>query len=146
MKEALIQLAAAFVGALGFGLLFGLRRRHLFAASLGGLLAWGVYLLTTRWLGEGFMPNFFASAFSVFYAELLAHLLKSPATLYLTPAIIPLVPGGSLYYAMSWAVQGEMEQARAYGMATLKAALAIAAGISIVLALRELQTRRPANG
>ena len=39
MKEILIQLVTAFLGSLGFALLFGLRRRYLFPAALGGLLA-----------------------------------------------------------------------------------------------------------
>ena len=58
------------------------------------------------------------------------------------PAIIPLVPGGTLYYAMSFAVHGELEQARSYGMRALLSALAIAGGISLVTVLRELRTRR----
>ena len=45
MRDVLIQLATAFLGAFGFSLMFGLRRRYVFAASLGGLLAWAVYLL-----------------------------------------------------------------------------------------------------
>ncbi len=142
MKQLVIQLLAAFLGALGFSLLFGLRRRYLAAASLGGLLAWAICLLAEHFLHDVFFSNLLASAFAVFYAEALAHLLKCPATLFITPSIIVLVPGGSLYYTMSWAVRGDMEQARLYGAATLKAALAIAGGISIVLALRELHARR----
>ena len=142
MKESLIQLAAAFLGSLGFSLVFGLRRRYLFAASLGALLAWAVYLLAEHTVGIAFLSNLLATAFAVVYAEVLAHRLKCPATLFLTPGIIPMVPGGSLYYAMSSVVRGEMTAARAYGAATLHAALAIAAGISIVLAVRELNARR----
>ena len=142
MKQIVIQLIAAFFGSLGFSLLFGQRRRYLLVSSLGGLLAWAVYLLAQRLLGAPFFSNLLAAAFSVLWAEALAHLLKSPATLFLTPAILPLVPGGELYYAMSSAVRGEMEAARLHGAATLRAALAIGAGISLVLALRELHAKR----
>ena len=136
-----IQLAGAFFGSMGFALLFGLPRRYLFAASLGGLLAWAVSLLTDSLLHVAFLSNLLAAAFSVFYAEALARLLKTPATLFLTPAILPLVPGGSLYETMSYAVRGELELASVRGHATLSAALAIAAGISIVLAIRELRPK-----
>ena len=136
-----IQLAGAFFGSMGFALLFGLPRRYLFAASLGGLLAWAVYLLTDSLLHAVFLSNLLAGAFSVIYAEALARLLKTPATLFLTPAILPLVPGGSLYETMSYAVRGELELASVRGHATLSAALAIAAGISIVLAIRELRPK-----
>ena len=76
------------------------------------------------------------------YAELLARFMRTPATLFVIPAVIPLVPGSSLYYAMSCVVQRDLASAREYGTQTLEFALAIAAGMSFVLAGRELQTRR----
>ena len=142
MQTILLQLLTAFLGSLGFALLFGLHRQSLLPASLGGLLAWGVYLLTEALLHSAFLAALIASVLSLLYAELMARLQKKPATLFVVPAIIPLVPGSSLYYAMSSAVRGEMGQARAYGSQTLLTALAIAAGISLVIALRELRTRR----
>ena len=45
MRDIVIQLVTAFAGSLGFALLFHVRREKLLLASLGGLLAWGVYLL-----------------------------------------------------------------------------------------------------
>ena len=142
VKDVLFQLAAAFVGALGFALIFGMRRRYLFAASRGALLGWGVYLLAEHFLQSSFLPPLFAAAFALSYSEIMAKILKTPATLFVIPAIIPLVPGGSLFYTMSYAVHRDLVNARIYGMRTGETALAIAAGISIVLAARELHTRR----
>ncbi len=142
MKDVIIQLVTAFLGSLGFTLLFGLRRRYLFAASLGGVLAWGVYLAVEAWMKQGFLACLIAAAFAVLYAELLARKLKTPATLFVIPAIVPLVPGSSLYYAMSSAVQGDLISARSYGTQTLVYALAIAAGISLVTAIRQLKTKK----
>ena len=142
MKEIVIQLLSAFAGGFGFALIFGMRRRYLFFASLGALLGWGVYLLTDSLLDSYFLPPLFAAAFAVTYAELMARVLKTPATLFVIPAIIPLVPGGSLFYTMSYAVRGDAEGARLSGIQTLESALAIAFGISLVLALRELKTKK----
>ena len=137
-----VQIAAAFFGSLGFALLFGLRRRYLLPAALGGMLSWGLYLLLDHLFSSLFLACFASSAFSMVYAELLSHIMRCPATLFVTPAVIPLVPGSSLYYAMSYAVQRDTASARAYGSQTLEFALAIAAGMSFVLACRELHTRR----
>jgi len=142
MIHIVTQLISAFVGALGFALIFGMRRRYLFAASLGALLGWGVYMLVDYLLGDVFLPSLAAAAFALTYSEMMAKALKTPATLFVIPAIIPLVPGGSLYYTMSFAVHRDIENARLYGVRTAESALAIAAGISIVLAIRELRTRR----
>lgn len=142
MKTAIIQLLTAFISSLGFSMLFGLRRRFLVFAALGGLLCWGVYLGMDAWLHREFLSCLMASSFAVVYAELLARRLKTPATLFVVPSILPLVPGGSLYYTMENIVHGRMEAARSFGQQTLIAALAIAAGISFVVALREIQTRK----
>ena len=142
MIPILIQLGTAFLGSLGFALLFGLRRHYLLPAALGGMLSWGIYLLVRSLLVSPFLACLAASAFSVVYAELLARWMRSPATLFMIPAVIPLVPGSSLYYAMSCVVQRDLENAREYGAQTLEFALAIAAGMSFVLAFRELRTRR----
>ncbi|MBE7005246.1 MAG: threonine/serine exporter [Ruminococcaceae bacterium] len=142
MKEIAVQLTAAFLGSLGFSLVFGLHRRYLFAASAGGAMAWGVFLAAQAWLGTDFLPCLIASAFAVLYSELMARRLKTPATLFAIPSVLPLLPGGSLYYAMSHAVRGELDEARAFGTKTLLYALAIAAGISIVVAFRALREKR----
>ena len=142
MKTALIQLLTAFVSSLGFSMLFGLRRRFLPYAALGGLLCWGIYLGMDAWTHREFLSCLVAASFAVVYAELLARRLKTPATLFVVPAILPLLPGGSLYYTMENVVHGRLEEARSYGTQTLVVALAIAAGISFVVALREIQTRK----
>ncbi|MCR5663583.1 MAG: threonine/serine exporter family protein [Oscillospiraceae bacterium] len=142
MKEAWIQLLTAFVSTLGFTMVFGLRRRYIFASSLGGLLTWGVYLLADLWRGHLFLSCLLAAAFAVIYAEVLARRLKTPATLFVVPAILPLVPGSALYYTMSSIVHGDIAAAKSYGSQTLTIALAIAAGISVVMALRELQMKK----
>lgn len=138
----LIQLLTAFLGSLGFALLFGVRPKHLVLAALGGMVAWGVYLAMEQWLGMPFLSCLAASVFAVVYAELMARVRKIPALLFTVPAIIPLVPGATLYYAMSEVVRGDLAQARAYGTETLLAALAIAGGISFVIVFRELRTTR----
>ncbi len=142
MRDTIIQLASAYFGSLGFSLLYGMRRRYLFTASLGGVLCWGVYRTAEFLFDQNFLSCLMAAAFAVVYAEFLAHRLKSPATLFVIPAVLPLVPGSSLYYAMDNAVRGQYQEASSFGELTLESALAIAAGMSIVIAFRELRTRR----
>ncbi|MBQ2061306.1 MAG: threonine/serine exporter family protein [Oscillospiraceae bacterium] len=142
MKDIVIQLLAAFFGGLGVALLFGMRSRHLLPAAIGGVLAWGVYLGVDALIHSDFLACLVASAFAVIYAEMMARWRKTPATLFVIPGIVPLVPGSSLYNTMSCVVRGEMAGAKNYGTKTLLCALAIAAGISIVTALREIQTKK----
>ena len=140
MKDIIIQLIAAFGGSLGFALLYRLRFRHLLFASFAGMLTWGVYLTVHSFVEGSFIPCLTASVFAVILSEILAHLRKCPATLFLLPSLIPLVPGGSLYYTMSSTVRGDLAAAGEYGLETVICAFAIAAGISFATVVRELHT------
>lgn len=142
MREAVIQLIAALFGGLGFGLLFGMHPRHLLPSALGGVMAWAIYLVLVKLTGIEFLACLVAAAAAVVYAEVLARWRKTPATQFIMGGIVPLVPGGSLYRAMSFAVRGDMDAARQYGSMTLVYALAIAAGISLVMALRQLRAKK----
>ena len=136
--EEFIGIFTALIGSLGFSLVFNQRKKHIFFAALGGALSWGAYLLIFRLSGGIFLSSFLASALVAVYSEILARVKKTPASHYLIVGLIPLIPGSSLYYAMSCAVQGEWQQARAFGYETAQYALGIAVGISIVWALLEI--------
>ncbi len=70
-----------------------------------------------------FFPSLAASAFGALYAEVLARWLKAPSTLFFIVAMIPLIPGSTLYYSMSCAVYGQRAQASIYGLQTFSAHL-----------------------
>ena len=136
MKVYIIQLVTATIGSLGFALIFNVNRRLLIPASLGGLFAWGVYLLGAEWLGLHLLvANVIAGAFCQIYSEVLARTMKTPSTVICIPAIIPLIPGGALYRTMYSAVHQDWEMFRFHGYQTLLTALGIAAGISFVSAI-----------
>ena len=56
---------------------------------------------------------------------------KAPATIFLVSAIMPLVPGGSLYRSLSYAVDQKWHEFSMTGMNTLVIALAIAVGMLV---------------
>lgn len=132
MEKNIIQLLMALAGAFGFALIFQLKRRFLLTASLGGLLNWGVYLLTFHLSGEIFISCFIAATAAALYCELTAYFMKAPVTLFLVPAVIPSIPGGSLYSTMRFAVKGDWQTAADFGLETLQYALAIAAGACLI--------------
>ena len=139
--DYVLQLAAAFSGSLGFALLFQVRRGKLLLASLGGLLAWAVYLALGPAI-PGDVPRFFiASVVLTIYGEILARVVKCPATLFLVTAAVPLIPGGSLYHTMRYFVAGDFAACSAQGLEPLQQALAIAAGRIVPTSLYQLVRR-----
>ena len=142
METYILQLVTATVGSLGFALIFNVNRSLLLPASLGGLFAWGVYLLCAEAFGLNVLiSNVVAGAFCQIYAEFLARILKTPATVICIPSMIPLIPGGALYNTMYSAVHQDWEMFRHHGYLTLQTALGIAAGISFVSGILYILTR-----
>lgn len=128
MKYAM-ELTTAFIGSLGFAMLFHVRREKLLLASLGGLLAWGVYLLAGIWSGEDVVRYFTASVVLTIYGEILARVVKCPATLFIVTASIPLIPGGSLYHTMKFFMEGNFSACSVQGLQTVLLAVSIAVGM-----------------
>jgi uncharacterized membrane protein YjjB (DUF3815 family) len=129
------QIITAFLGSLGFSMLFNIRGRKIWYAATGGMLSWATYLLGGLWLSSEMTQYFIAAIMVTVYSELCARIVKTPATTFLTAAIIPLVPGRYLYYTMSYAVNGIFGEFAGYGSYTVGIAVAIAAGIMVASSL-----------
>ena len=129
------QILTAFMGSLGFSILFNIKGKKMWYAALGGMLSWVIYSLGALWL-RGEMTQYFTAAIVVtLYSEICARVEKTPTTTFLTAAIIPLVPGRDLYYTMSYAINGRFVELADYGSYTVSLAVAIAAGIMVASSL-----------
>jgi len=143
--EYVMQLATAFAGSLGFAMLFHVRREKLLLASLGGLLAWGVYLLVGIASDQDVVRYFVASVVLTVYAETMARVVKCPATLFLVTAAVPLIPGSSLYHTMQYFMENNLAAFSLQALSTVLLALAIAVGMlfptSIFQIIRRLRCK-----
>ena len=121
----------AFLACGAFCIVFELRHwRFILAASLTGAVGWLVYLLLD---GRGSVARFFlATIAAAMLSELFARILKTPATVFLTIGIIPLVPGGGIYYALEALINGDMPLFVQQGLKPAASAGAIAVGASLV--------------
>lgn len=128
----LLQLAAAVVGSLGFSMLFNVRGRILSWCAVGGGIAWGTVLLVQLAGGTEFIGYFIASMTLAAYAEFLARRMHCPVTVFVATATIPLIPGGSLYNTMRFAMAEEWANFTMQGMSTLLYAVLISSGVLIV--------------
>lgn len=66
------------------------------------------------------------------YSEIFARLLKTPASVILAPATVPLLPGGSLYYMMSYLVRFDYSKFVFYAKETVLTGFGIALGTVFV--------------
>ncbi len=130
MKEWLVPIVSAALGSLTFAMFFGVRSRKLWFSLLGGALNWGLYLLAMKKMGlPATMAYALGAAAGTLYAEILARIVKTPVTVFVITSVIPMVPGGALYYTMLGLLQGDKATFVDRGLYTLSAAGAMALGI-----------------
>ena len=128
----IIQTAAAFLGSIGFAVFLKMKGKQIVLAGIGGGVTWLVYLLMQNYIDGYFVPYLIASIFVGIYAEIMARVNKAPATIVLTAAAVPIIPGGSLYYTMLGIVEKDSAAFSENGIAALTIALAISLGFVIV--------------
>jgi uncharacterized membrane protein YjjB (DUF3815 family) len=134
----LLNSVYALLATLGFGVLFNIKGKNLIFASLGGFLTWYIYLFSLSIDNSNHLALFVASFAAGLYSEALARILKSPVTTFSICSIIPLVPGGGMYYTMLESVQGNINEFLSTGLDTLSSAGAIAVGILLASSLTKV--------
>lgn len=142
--------AAIATGA--FSLLFGLHSLDLALASAGAAIGWAVFQSIPALQSPAFAAFFAALAVGL-YGEIVAHFRSRPATTYTISAIIPIVPGGGMYYTMLSTLEGDSSRTVQLALSTLMTAFALAAGLAVsgafgtsiaaVLAKKRREARRP---
>lgn len=127
-----MTVAAAFLASILFGVIFDVPPRVLAAAGVAGTVSWVgadvLQRLGINPLGAVFLATLVAS----FYGEMMARFTRNPVSIFVVPAIVPLVPGAGAYFTMFHFVKGEFTLGLAKGMETLFTAGAIAAGVALV--------------
>ena len=129
--EWMLPCLYAFLGCGAFCFIFELRRWwYILSAAISGAVGWFVYLSLSDLTD---VSRYLLATIAVaVLSEIFARLYKTPATVFLIIGIIPLVPGGGIYYTMEALINGDLPLFVRYGMETAASAGAIAVGCSLV--------------
>lgn len=143
INEVIRLVASGFVGTLGFTLLFRSNKNRVLISVIGGALTCVIYVFSCQFFEHEMLQNIFPALGATVYAEIMARVTKAPATPILACSIIPLVPGGKLYYTTYYFVVGEMESFYEAFIDLLRIASGLAVGIIIVsVAVHEINRHK----
>ena len=127
-SQYVLPCLCAFAGCIGFTLVFNIHGPGKLIAGCGGALGWLVYLLA----GKTILAGFFAAMAISLFSEVMARIRRCPVTGYQLVALLPLVPGGGIYYAMEHAINGETDLFLDVLFHTLGLAGSLAVGVLLV--------------
>ena len=137
MTDIILDLIYCFAASLFFALIMNAPGKTLIHTSITASVGYAVYMACSTQLNTTL--GFFAgTTFVAMVGELSARKFKMPATTFIFPAIIPIVPGLGLYQTMLALVQNDISSALEIGASTILniASMAIAMAVVSVLALK----------
>ena len=131
----LYKLMLTLIGVALFSYIDNSRGAVTVASCVCGLSAFSVSELLTVSMGNGFTNYFISASLTCLLAEVGARMMRTPVTVILLPAMIPLVPGALLYGAVRSLMLGNGGWYTEYGSEALGAIAGIGAAIVSVSAL-----------
>lgn len=127
----IIQIIAATITSIGFGIMVHVRGASLVHSGIAGGLSWGVYLFCKN-INIGIGMTYFLSTLAfALYSEIVALKIKVPVISILIPALVPLAPGSGVYNTLYSFLNRHYVEGLEYGINTFIMGGAMAVGIFI---------------
>lgn len=132
MSNLFLEFIFAFLGTLGFAIIFNVPLRHMPVASLIGGLGWITYHIAIYYGTTIPIACFLGACMVGLGSDIASRVCKEAATIFVIPGVLPLVPGAGTYYTMLAIVEGNLDKAAESGIQTLAMAGAIALGLLVI--------------
>lgn len=130
------QAIAAFVGTVGFAVLYGVPRSEYIHVGVCSAVGWMAYLVMLRLVGATVIEsNFVATIVVVLVSRFMAVYRRCPVIVFQICGVFPLIPGAGIFWTVYYLVNKQPSEAFASGFTALGVAVAIVIGIIFVTSL-----------
>ncbi len=127
----ILKLLYGTLGTLGFGMIFNSNPNKLLPITIGGLINTIAFLTTLNITNNIFLSSLVSALITSIYSYIMSIIYKCPATIFTLTGLIPIVPGGSLFYTMQNLVLSNNTIAIKYATDTILTILGIVSGMLI---------------
>ncbi len=123
------RVVGAMICTFGLTMLYNIEWRSVSFAMVGAAIACVIFEFYVYFNGNYFVGALLAAMAVAAYSDILAHIIKTPTTIFLIPGIVPMVPGGLLFNTMLAILDNDADNASLFGSRALFIALGITVGI-----------------
>ena len=142
LLQALLAALSSFVAGVGFGALLSAPRKAILWSGILGAVGYMTYWLGMQVGMAETAAMFLGALFAAIGTQIAARRFKMIATIFVTIAILPMVPGLGLYRAMSALAQGALASGGAIAAHTMALIVMLALGITLGSALAGVKYRK----
>ena len=129
MDNLFFQTVIMAIGVVAFSMRFNEHGMKILYATILGMICWFINALMDKAGFSAYASCFVAIGVLTMLSEILARIVKTPVSVLLAPALIPMIPGESLYVAMNNMMNGNTEVFKDKSVYTLFYSACIAAGV-----------------
>lgn len=109
MAQSVEIVVLSILASIGFAIVFQIEKKDLIWAGLGGGITRVCYIIFTAIIPYRILYAALAALVAALYAEVMSGNKHTPATYYLYPSIIPLIPGDLFYYMCAGLIMRDNE-------------------------------------
>lgn len=127
-----LQILGAFIAVIAFCFLLNAPRKYILHAGAIGAMGWALFLVLQSLDFSKGSATFFSGCLICLCAQILARILKTPATIFIIIGILPLVPGAGMYHIARSIIYSDAALTSYYITETLTVSGMIAVSIIVV--------------
>ena len=132
----IVQAVAAFIGTVGFAVLYGVPRSEYLHVGVCSTIGWIAYLLMLRLAGATVIESSFVATLAVvLVSRFMAVDRRCPVIVFQICGVFPLIPGAGIFWTVYYIVNKQLSDAFASGFTALGVAVAIVLGIIFITSL-----------
>ena len=140
--QTVIAFVSSMLGGVGFGALLSAPRKAILWSGFLGAVGYLAYWLCLQGGIAETAAMFLGALAASIGTQIAARRFKMIATVFVTIAILPMVPGLGLYRAMSALAQGALASGGAIAAHTMALIVMIALGIALGATLADVRSRK----
>lgn len=134
----IFEFIISFISIIGFAVLFNIPKISIPKAALSGALGWVSYVYIFNIFESTVSATFIGACVVALTSEIFARRFQEAVTVFIIPAIIPLVPGSGMYYTMLAIIENDYTRFASVSSETIFIAGSIAAAILIISSLTRM--------
>lgn len=144
MLNIILELLYCFIATLFFAKVMHAPKKSLIYSSMIAVVGFLVYDICTSYNYE-LMGYFTGTLIISLLGEICARKIKMPATIFIFPAVVPIVPGIGLYQTMLEFAQNKINEAIHLGVKTIFNIIAMAIAIALVSLIFSIKKSKKNN-